>query len=108
VITPRPRPSGIGQVICSTQDCGFTMGSGVAGNNEIVFGPGWVKVEGCWQMSRRAWARLSQGRKPAFRRPPPDGHSKRRRPDQFGRMDQLPVDVRCPACGRRQTVSDVL
>src|SRR3954447_12494266 len=36
----------------------------------LDFLAGWVLREGTWEMSQRARIRLSQGRQPAFRRPP--------------------------------------
>jgi hypothetical protein len=94
------------KVICRSTNCLFRLADVRGG--EVLFGPGWVNVDGRWKMSRRAYRRLQEGRRPAFRRVPPRTNQRRRVPDAFYSRVLLPVSVACPACGRLQAVDAVL
>lgn len=98
----------------------------------LDFVSGWVRQGDTWSMSKRARIRLSQGRQPAFRRPPflvtsaygSPGSARREwdflknkwttpdrnvdRPEHFSTNDHgLPAYVVCPACGLRQVADPV-
>jgi hypothetical protein len=96
----------IRKVVCQSANCNFCLAEARGGH--VLFGPGWVNVDGRWKMSRRAYRRLQEGRRPAFRRAPPRPNQRRRVPDAFYSRGVLPVSVECPACGRLRTVDAVL
>jgi hypothetical protein len=133
---PRVRISKDGEwLLCTSVPCGVRLAYRAVEVKRytrgitVWFGSGWTVNDGTWQMSRRAWERLSQGKAPAFRRAPYrsekkgsdrlasggftlGGHAARElRPDNWRSVlpTGLPALIVCPRCGVKQVAdADVL
>jgi hypothetical protein len=91
----------------------------------LDFGPGWYQDrEGVWRMDGRAWKNLSRGLGPKMRRAPRSDigirfdaagnamatrdRDRSYRPDSYlnkSMVSEFPVEIVCPACGRRQVAT---
>jgi hypothetical protein len=116
------------RALCGLRDCGTELAELAAldehadehlrrladgGGRVLQMSPGLVRdADGVWQLSRHAVGRLRRRMRPKTARPP-----QATEPGEVVRFDngrsgldrracaRPPVEVRCPACGSRQTIT---